>query len=72
VAALRVCDQVMKENPGISCFPYTIFYVYFEQYLNIIAVMVLVLALAAGTSVRPRHCDRERHGDGIHTQPQGV
>ena len=49
VAALRVCDQVMEKNPGVSCFPYTIFYVYFEQYLNIIAVMVIVLALAAST-----------------------
>jgi hypothetical protein len=48
-AALRVCDSIEEQNPGITCFPYTIFYVYFEQYLNIIAVMVGVLALAAGT-----------------------
>jgi len=48
-SALRTCDQIMENNPGIDCFPYTVFYIYFEQYLNIIGVMVLVLSLAGRT-----------------------
>ena len=52
-SALRVCEQIEEQNKGITCFPYTIFYVYFEMYLNIIAVMVLVLGLASRTCSRP-------------------
>jgi len=48
-SALRTCDQIMENNPGIDCFPYTVFYIYFEQYLNIVGVMILVLSLAGCT-----------------------
>ena len=59
-SALRVCEQIEEQNKGITCFPYTIFYVYFEMYLNIIAVMVLVLGLASRTCSLPAPVARAR------------
>ena len=47
VQALRICDEVMLNNPSVQCFPYTIFYIYFEQYLNIIDIMAILLIMAA-------------------------
>ena len=47
VQALRICDSIMDEYPELECFPYTIFYVYFEQYLTIVQIMAIVLSMAA-------------------------
>jgi len=47
-AALGICDSIEVEYPGVGCFPYSIFYVFFEQYRNIIPVSIGLVFIAAG------------------------
>lgn len=48
LAAHRIADEI-SENTGASVFPYSIHYVYFDQYIHIIAITqeILGLGLAA-------------------------
>jgi len=45
--ALRICDDIEGRHPTAQCFPYTIFYVYFEQYQNIIQISVFLVIIAS-------------------------
>jgi Niemann-Pick C1 protein len=55
VGALReayaLSDRIEAENPGLSVYPYSIFYVFFAQYLTIVrtTALVIILALASVT-----------------------
>ncbi|KAJ3096121.1 hypothetical protein HDU97_006200 [Phlyctochytrium planicorne] len=44
-AARRIASDISKET-GISVFPYSVFYVFFEQYTSIIKVAVTLIAVA--------------------------
>jgi len=45
--AIRICDRIEQEYDDVQCFPYSIIYVYFEQYLTIVSVSIFVILLAA-------------------------
>jgi Niemann-Pick C1 protein len=51
VDALRAAKDFTKrisQSLGITVFPYSVFYIYFEQYLNIVKTTTVSLALALG------------------------
>lgn len=43
-AARRIADDISSRNPGTSIFPYSKFYVFFDQYLSIVPLSVSLLA----------------------------
>ncbi|KCV71005.1 hypothetical protein H696_01950 [Fonticula alba] len=46
--ALRVADRVAEEYPGqLTAYPYSIWHIYFEQYLTIVPVAFVVLGAAS-------------------------
>ena len=44
--ALRISDRIMEALPGLDVFPYSLFYIYFEQYNDIVSMAFLVLSVA--------------------------
>jgi len=46
INALNTVYQVADDNPDIDIFPYSVFYIYFEQYLEIVDICALVVGLA--------------------------
>lgn len=45
--AYNLTDSLQKQFPGVEVFPYSVFYVFFEQYLYIEKVAILCIGLAA-------------------------
>lgn len=45
-SARRIADSITAANPGVSIFPYSKFYVFFDQYLSIVRLSVTLLAAA--------------------------
>eukprot|EP00158_Paraphelidium_tribonemae_P009406 Partr_v1_DN28857_c1_g1_i3_m33975 putative Niemann-Pick disease type C1 len=44
-AALRIADEIKKHNPGMEIFPYSIFYVFFEQYLTLTSLATTLISV---------------------------
>ena len=51
--AREICDNLTK-TLGSEVFPYSVFYVYYEQYLHIIKDMGLNIGVSMGMSLRSR------------------
>lgn len=45
-AARRISNLIMDNNPGLDVFPYSKFYIFFDQYATIVQLTVSVLAAA--------------------------
>ncbi|CAG8596163.1 11314_t:CDS:2 [Funneliformis mosseae] len=45
-SAHRICELINKENPSVQVFPYSIFYIFFEQYEHIVGLAVEIFILA--------------------------
>ena len=44
--ARRIASEIEVKNPGLTVFPYSVFYIFFEQYLNLISLTIQLLTLA--------------------------
>ncbi|CAI2200974.1 16225_t:CDS:1, partial [Funneliformis geosporum] len=45
-SAHRISELINKENPSVQVFPYSIFYIFFEQYENIVTLAMQIFILA--------------------------
>jgi len=47
-SARRITSDIEQRNPGISVFPYSKFYIFFDQYSSIVSLTMALLASAIG------------------------
>ncbi|CAG8482510.1 2350_t:CDS:2 [Acaulospora colombiana] len=45
-SARRISDLIQEKNPGVEVFPYSVFYIFFDQYEHIIRLAAEILLLA--------------------------
>ncbi|CAG8754700.1 4506_t:CDS:1, partial [Acaulospora morrowiae] len=45
-SAKRISNLIQEKNPGVEVFPYSVFYIFFDQYEHIVQLATVILSLA--------------------------